>query len=37
MKRNQQLTKNPYTHESFTYTQKQDIDDVLAGIPVIYD
>ena len=37
MKRNQQLAKNPYTHEGFTYTQKVDIDDVLAGIPVIYD
>lgn len=37
MKRNKQLAKNPYTHERFTYTQKVDIEDVLAGIPVIYD
>lgn len=37
LRRTNQLQLNPYTRVPFTYTQKSDIDDVLRGVPVIYD
>lgn len=37
LQRTNQLERNPYTRGPFTYAQKIDIEDLLRGVPVIYD